>query len=42
MKDINILGFKKDLRLVENEILYESLKDNQILPIYIFEIDVWN
>ena len=42
MNDINILWFKKDLRVDENEALYESLKDNDILPIYIFEIEVWN
>ena len=36
MKDINILWFKKDLRIVDNEALYESLKDNEILPIYIY------
>ena len=42
MKDINILWFKKDLRIDENEALYESLKDNDILPIYIFEIEIWN
>ena len=42
MKDINILWFKKDLRIEENEALYESLKDNDILPIYIFEIEVCN
>ena len=42
MKDINILWFKKDLRIEDNEALYESLKDYDILPIYIFEIDVWN
>ena len=42
IKDINFLWFKKDLRLVEDEALYESLKDNEILPIYIFEIDSWN
>jgi len=41
MKDINILWFKKDLRIDDNEALYESLKNNDILPIYIFEIDLW-
>ena len=35
MKDINILCFKKDLRIDDNEALYESLKNNDILPIYI-------
>ncbi len=42
MKDINILWFKKDLRIDENEALYESLKYYDILPIYIFEIEIWN
>ena len=42
MKNINILWFKKDLRIDDNEALYESLKNNDILPIYIFEIDLWN
>ncbi len=42
MKDINILWFKKDLRIDDNEALYESLKNNLILPIYIFEIELWN
>ena len=27
MKDINILWFKKDLRIDDNEALYESLKE---------------
>jgi len=42
MKNINILWFKKDLRINDNEALFESLKDYDILPIYIFEIDIWN
>ena len=42
MKDINILWFKKDLRIDDNEALHESLIDNDILPIYIFEVEVWN
>ena len=36
MKNINILWFKKDLRIDDNEALYESLKNNDILPIYIY------
>jgi len=31
MKDINILWFKKDLRIDDNEALYESLKNNKNL-----------
>ena len=42
MKNINILWFKKDLRIDDNEALCESLKNNDILPIYIFEIELWN
>ena len=42
MNNINILWFKKDLRIEDNQALYESLKDNDILPIYIFELEVWN
>jgi len=41
MKDVNILWFKKDLRLSDNEALVESLKDNDIIPIYIIEKELW-
>ena len=41
MKDINILWFKKDLRLSDNEALIESLKDRDIIPIYIIEKELW-
>ena len=37
MKQINILWFKKDLRIFDNEALCEAIKDNDILPIYIIE-----
>ena len=42
MKEINILWFKKDLRIFDNEALCEALKDNDILPIYIIEFDIWS
>ena len=42
MKEINILWFKKDLRIFDNEALFEAVKDNDILPIYIIELDIWN
>jgi len=42
MKEINILWFKKDLRIFDNEALYEAIKDNDILPIYIIELDIWS
>ncbi len=41
MKEINILWFKKDLRIVDNEALIESLKDRDIIPIYIVEKELW-
>jgi len=41
MKDINILWFKKDLRIFDNEALIESLKDGDIIPIYIIEKELW-
>ena len=41
MKDINILWFKKDLRIEDNEALLESLKDRDIIPIYIIEKEIW-
>ena len=37
MHEINICWFKKDLRVVDNEALYEASKDYDILPIYILE-----
>ena len=42
MKEINILWFKKDLRIYDNEALYEAIKDCDILPIYIIEVDIWS
>ena len=42
MDDINILWFKKDLRLEDNEAFYEASKDFKLLPIYIIEKDQWN
>ncbi len=41
MKDINILWFKKDLRIFDNEALTESLKDGDIIPLYIIEKELW-
>jgi len=42
MKEINILWFKKDLRIYDNEALCEAIKDCDILPIYIIEVDIWS
>ena len=42
MKEINILWFKKDLRIYDNEALCEAIKDNDILPIFIIELDIWS
>ena len=41
MQEINILWFKKDLRIEDNEALIESLKDRDIIPIYIIEKELW-
>ena len=41
MKKINILWFKKDLRLSDNEALIEAQKDADILPLYIIEKKLW-
>ena len=41
MHEINICWFKKDLRVVDNEALYESSKDYDVLPIYILEKEKW-
>ena len=41
MKNINILWFKKDLRITDNEALIESLKERDIIPLYIIEKELW-
>ncbi len=41
MHEINICWFKKDLRVVDNEALYESSKNYDVLPIYILEKEKW-
>ena len=41
MHEINICWFKKDLRVEDNEALYESSKDYDVLPIYILEKEKW-
>ena len=41
MKSINILWFKKDLRVYDNQALFEATQSFDILPIYIIEKDLW-
>ena len=41
MHEINICWFKKDLRVEDNEALYESSKNYDVLPIYILEKEKW-
>ena len=41
MHEINICWFKKDLRVEDNEALYESSKVYDVLPIYIIEKEKW-
>ena len=42
MEKINILWFKKDLRIHDNEALFEASKSFKLLPIYIIENDLWS
>ena len=41
MEKVNILWFKKDLRIQDNEALYEASKNFKLLPIFIIEKDLW-
>ncbi len=41
MHEINICWFKKDLRVVDNEALYNASKDYDVLPLYILEKEKW-
>ena len=41
MSEINICWFKKDLRVEDNEALYESSRHYDVLPIYIVEKEKW-
>ncbi len=42
MEKVNILWFKKDLRIQDNEALFEASKNFKLLPIYIIENDLWS
>ncbi len=41
MERVNILWFKKDLRIHDNEALSEASRNFKVLPIYIIEDDLW-
>jgi len=41
MQELNILWFKKDLRIYDNEALIESFQNRDIIPIYIIEKELW-
>ncbi len=41
-KVINIVWFKRDLRVNDNQALFEALKDKNVLPLYIIEPKLWN
>ena len=41
MEKINILWFKKDLRIYDNEALNEASKKFKVLPIYIVDKNLW-
>ena len=42
MEKVNILWFKKDLRIQDNEAFFEASKNFKLLPIYIIENDLWS
>ena len=43
MTTVNIMWFRRDLRLTDNHALYHALKANQnVLPIFIFDINILN
>ena len=42
MEKINILWFKKDLRIEDNEALIEASKKYKVLPIYIIDKEFWS
>ena len=39
---INIFWFRRDLRLIDNTALHESLKKNNVKPIFIFDTNITN
>tara|TARA_B100000575_G_scaffold293435_1_gene304809 strand:- start:876 stop:2162 length:1287 start_codon:yes stop_codon:yes gene_type:complete len=39
---INIFWFRRDLRLIDNTALHQSLKKNNVKPIFIFDTDITN
>ncbi len=41
METINLVWFKKDLRTYDNEALYEALKIENVIPIFVVEPDLW-
>ncbi len=42
MEKVNILWFRKDLRIEDHEALYEASKEFKVLPIYIVDKDLWS
>ena len=41
METINLVWFKKDLRTYDNEPLNEALKNENVIPIFVIETDLW-
>jgi len=39
---MNIVWFKRDLRIEDNEALTEATKQGTVLPLYIYEPELWN
>ena len=40
-RDINVVWFKRDLRIRDNKVLCDASARGQILPLYILEPDLW-
>ena len=40
-RDINVVWFKRDLRIRDNKVLCDASTRGQILPLYILEPDLW-
>ena len=38
---INVVWFKRDLRVHDNEALTSAAKDGLVLPLYIYEPSLW-
>ena len=42
LRHLNIVWFKRDLRLSDNKVLCDASAKGHILPLYILEPDLWS